>query len=138
MCQSVEQQQIREYCNNHDLSRPKINWLKFILIVASYILVSTLLVAVSVLLTGHLYFLAVDVCLVLPLLVYGNVLGLTFIEIYQRYAPEHVRRQCSCQPSCSEYALIAFRKYYWLKAFCLTWRRVFVTCSKPGYHRDYP
>ena len=137
MCQSTEQQ-IKDYCKNHILIRPKINWLRLTLIVASYLLVSAMLVVLSVLLTGHLLIWAVDICLILPLLAYGNILGIVFIEIYQRYASEQIRRQCSCMPSCSEYAILAFRKYYWMKAFYLTWRRVFITCSNPGYHLDYP
>ncbi|MBW4867019.1 membrane protein insertion efficiency factor YidD [Prevotella salivae] len=138
MNQSAELQQVKEYCYNHKLVRPKINWPKFILVVTSYFMLSALLVTASVLLTGHLFLWVVDVSLVLPLLAYGNVLGIVLIEIYQRYASERVRRQCSCQPSCSEYATLAFRKYYWMKALYLTWRRVFFTCAKPGYHLDYP
>lgn len=137
MNQSVEQH-IKDYCNNHKLVRPKINWMKFIFITTSYFIISGIFVAISVLLTGHFLLWAVDICLALPLIAYGNCICIFFIEIYQRYAPEHVRRQCSCLPSCSEYAKLAFRKYYWIKALCLTCHRVFVTCRQPGYHLDYP
>lgn len=138
MCQSADEQQIKEYCNNHILVRPKINWFRFTLIVTSYFMISVMLILLCILLTDHLRMWVVDICLILPLFAYGNFLGITFIEIYQHYASEEMRRQCSCQPSCSEYAIIAFRKYYWMKASYLTWRRVFITCSKPGYHLDYP
>ena len=137
MCQAAEQQR-KEYCNNHILVRPKINWLQFAIFVTTYFMISAMLIILSVLLTDHLFIWVVDICLILPLLVFGNYFGVLFIELYQRYAPEQIRRQCSCKPSCSEYAILAFRKYYWMKALCLTWRRVFITCPNPGYHLDYP
>jgi putative component of membrane protein insertase Oxa1/YidC/SpoIIIJ protein YidD len=135
---SAEQQQVKEYCLNHTLVRPEINWQKLFLIVALYLAICALLIAASVLLTGHFSAWAVDVCLALPLLVFGNAIGICLLKLYQRYAPERVRRQCSCKPSCSEYALLAFEKYYWMKALYLTCRRVFFTCQAPGYHLDYP
>jgi Uncharacterized conserved protein len=112
----VEQDQIRDYCNNHELVRPNINWLWLIIVIISYLLVSILLIVVSFLLTDNLYIWTIDICLLFPLLFYGNILGVAFIEIYQRYASESSRRQCSCKPSCSEYAILAFKKYYWMKA----------------------
>ncbi|MDE7086201.1 MAG: membrane protein insertion efficiency factor YidD [Prevotella sp.] len=60
------------------------------------------------------------------------------VQLYQRYAPESLRRQCTCQPTCSEYALLALEKYYWPKALLLIIRRVTDTCQQPGYKIDYP
>ena len=139
MSRSAEQQQqIKDYCCNHKLTKPEINRQRLIAIATTYIVLSAVFVALSVLLTGHLHIWAVDVSIGLPLLVYGNRIGIIFIEIYQHYAPEHIRRQCSCKPTCSEYAILAFKKYYWIKALYLTCRRVFITCAQPGYHLDYP
>lgn len=138
MSQSAERQHVKNYCKNHILVRPEINWLKLIFVISSYFIISSILIGISVLLTGHLYLWIADVCLALPLFVYGNCIGITLVELYQRYASEYVRRQCSCQPSCSEYAILALKKYYWIKAICLICRRVFITCSQPGYHLDYP
>lgn len=33
------------------------------------------------------------------------------IRLYQRYAPESVRRRCLFKPTCSEYAILAIKKY---------------------------
>ena len=37
------------------------------------------------------------------------------VECYQHYAPEEYRRLCLCKPTCSEYALIALKKYNFIK-----------------------
>ena len=37
--------------------------------------------------------------------------AILMIQIYQRYASASTRLRCRCIPSCSQYALIAFKKY---------------------------
>lgn len=37
--------------------------------------------------------------------------SILMIQLYQRYASASTRLRCRCTPSCSQYALIAFKKY---------------------------
>lgn len=37
--------------------------------------------------------------------------SILMIQLYQRYASASTRLRCRCIPSCSQYALIAFKKY---------------------------
>ena len=59
------------------------------------------------------------------------------IECYQHYASEELRRSCVCKPTCSEYALIALKKYNLIKACLSIYTRLTMGCSG-DYHEDYP
>jgi putative component of membrane protein insertase Oxa1/YidC/SpoIIIJ protein YidD len=72
------------------------------------------------------------------------VLGLTArrtliiaIELYQHYAPDEVRRRCMLMPSCSEYAILALKKYGTATAIRKTCMRLSKRC-KGYYEVDYP
>lgn len=60
------------------------------------------------------------------------------IRLYQHYAPENVRRRCTCMPSCSEYALMVLDKYNTAKALRLIYIRLTRTCPNGKYVIDYP
>ncbi len=64
--------------------------------------------------------------------------GIGAIRLYQRYAPEHVRRRCLCRPSCSEYSITCLQKYNLIKATCKICKRLFKTCGAYGYVDDWP
>ncbi|MBQ8695133.1 MAG: membrane protein insertion efficiency factor YidD [Bacteroidaceae bacterium] len=128
---------IRFYCRHHELNRPHINWLLIVSVIVAFELLVYACFGWLPLSTGS--FLLLDEAVhIAVFLVFGrSILQLT-IKIYQRYAPESLRRQCSCQPTCSEYALLALQKYIWPKALILIIRRVAITCQEPGYKTDYP
>jgi len=50
------------------------------------------------------------------------------IRSYQLIISPHLRHRCRFTPSCSEYSLLAFKKYNILKAFFLTIKRI-VRCN---------
>ena len=53
-------------------------------------------------------------------------LAIIFIRCYRRLVAPLLRRKgltCLHYPTCSEYGLIAFNKYAFVRAFCLTWKR---------------
>ena len=128
---------IRNYVLHHPLSRPYIPWTRIISIVA--LCEGLLLCGIFLLdLKAWQMSLLADAYHSAILIVCGKPLFSTVIKIYQRYAPEHVRRQCKCKSTCSEYALLALEKYPWPKALFLIVKRVTHTCEQPGYKIDYP
>ena len=128
---------IRYYCRYHELSRPNINWL----LIVSVIIVFELLIFICLYclpLSASLFLLLYEIAHIIVFLILGRTILQLIIQVYQRYAPESLRRQCSCQPTCSEYALLALKKYAWPKALILIIRRLTHTCQQPGYKIDYP
>ena len=59
------------------------------------------------------------------------------ILLYQKHAPETVRRSCLFTPSCSEYMLLAVKKYGVFKGFFKGMHRLF-RCHWPNGGEDYP
>jgi putative component of membrane protein insertase Oxa1/YidC/SpoIIIJ protein YidD len=62
----------------------------------------------------------------------------TVVELYQHYAPEEVRRRCTLMPSCSEYAILALRKYGVIVGLYRIYVRLTKTCRGDMYRMDYP
>lgn len=134
---STDTDSIRDYCKHHELSRPSINWggaiLAFMLFEAIvFVFISTLS------LSANSFFFFEEAAHIVALILGGRLILRFIVKIYQRYAPESLRRQCTCKPTCSEYALLVLQKYYWPKALIFIIRRVMYTCQQPGYKIDYP
>jgi putative component of membrane protein insertase Oxa1/YidC/SpoIIIJ protein YidD len=60
------------------------------------------------------------------------------VELYQRYAPEEIRRRCTLMPTCSEYAILALRKYGVIVGLYRIYVRLTRTCKGGEYRMDYP
>ncbi|GHU48379.1 hypothetical protein FACS1894200_05320 [Spirochaetia bacterium] len=60
------------------------------------------------------------------------------IKLYQHYAPEEIRRRCLFMPTCSEYAIMAIRKYGTLIGLCKTYYRLVYLCRGNIYRIHYP
>lgn len=134
----IDEVKIRDYCQHHKLQRPDLN-IKKMLMAVVFVMSIVCIVSYSLhLLVGLSFFLCIDVFLCIVTTCYASDILRLLIKCYQHYATEGIRRQCSCMPSCSEYALLALDKYIWPKALWKIWRRVTHTCSMPGYHIDYP
>lgn len=58
------------------------------------------------------------------------------IRVYQRYAKSETRLRCCYTPSCSEYAILAFKKYGAIIGGIKTVKRL-LRCGPPG-GIDYP
>lgn len=138
MNQPVEVDDIRRYCLNRELDRPSIHIYKVVALILVVIAISTVFSVVLHHLAGFNLWFTFDICVCTIVLCHAKAIMVFFIHCYQHYAPEDMRRQCSCMPSCSEYALLALDKYLWPKALWKIWRRLAYTCSAPGYHIDYP
>lgn len=140
----LEEEEVREYCLHHPLNRPKINLVALLCIVGAgewcirifaAWLYQKLADGSCLLLT---YYLCYGISSLLFLSMFGRWIAIGCILLYQRYAPESVRRRCCCKPSCSEYAILAFRKYGLFIGGYKAYRRLFHTCRSGRYVIDYP
>ena len=59
-----------------------------------------------------------------------------FIRVYQRYAKSETRLRCCYTPSCSEYAILALKKYGLVIGSIKAFKRL-LRCGPPG-GIDYP
>jgi putative component of membrane protein insertase Oxa1/YidC/SpoIIIJ protein YidD len=64
------------------------------------------------------------------------IIGL--VRLYQRYAPERIRRKCIFKPTCSEYMILALEKYGLVKGLYKGIYRMFFRCKGFYYSVDYP
>lgn len=60
------------------------------------------------------------------------------VRLYQRYAPEEIRRRCLFKPTCSEYTILAIQKYGVVKGLYKAYIRVFKKCKGRIYRIDEP
>ena len=60
------------------------------------------------------------------------------VKLYQHYAPEEIRRRCLFKPTCSEYAILAIKKYGLFFGLIKTYIRVVYKCRGNIYRIDYP
>lgn len=60
------------------------------------------------------------------------------IKLYQHYAPEQIRRRCLFKPTCSEYAILAIKKYGLIIGLIKAYIRLFKKCRGNIYSIDYP
>ena len=68
---------------------------------------------------------------------YLRYFGIVLIKCYQHYGTDDIRSTCKCLPSCSEYSILALKKYPLLIAFFKIYKRLNKTCDGT-YKEDYP
>lgn len=137
-----EQDLARDYCQNHELIRPKTNVIALILCILAIVVTSYI---VTYFLSRLFHWFGItnsfstlhSIVLALMVLIFLKKICLRLIELYQRYAPEETRRRCTMMPSCSEYALLALKKYNVFKGLYKTYIRLTTKC-KGSYIIDYP
>ncbi|MDR2026358.1 MAG: membrane protein insertion efficiency factor YidD [Prevotellaceae bacterium] len=149
MSLQTEQETVREYCCRRKLHRPDTTVATAVI---RLLAAESLGIAVAFI-TGIL-FRELDVfrrfSLYPPVWQFyfcGNVIAfavclrkllITAVELYQRYAPEEIRRRCTLMPTCSEYAILALRKYGVIVGLYKIYVRLTKTCRGDGYRIDYP
>ena len=62
----------------------------------------------------------------------------SLVRLYQRYAPDDMRRNCLLMPTCSEYCLLAMERHGSLKGCAMTLHRLLHTCKGDSYREDWP
>ena len=138
-----EQEMVRQYVLERPLYRPPITYKKEILWILFIILVS---IGVSIMLHKLLcvlgFFLPKVVFYlsfyIIELLILLRPFAISIIKLYQHYAPEEIRRRCLLKPTCSEYAILAIKKYGTLIGTIKTWRRLKYFCRGDVYYIDEP
>jgi putative component of membrane protein insertase Oxa1/YidC/SpoIIIJ protein YidD len=78
------------------------------------------------------------VLLALGVLFFLKEIVIASVRLYQRYAPEEIRRRCLFKPTCSEYTIISLRKYGLFIGLYLAYSRIFKRCRGNIYRIDYP
>ena len=64
-------------------------------------------------------------------------LSIQLILLYQYLAPVKIRNGCRFEPSCSKYAILALRKYGFLRGWKMAFNRL-KRCKYPNGGDDYP
>ena len=137
---SIEEKKIvSDYVLRRQLIRPKTN-----IITATYFLSLLLLVCFVISIITKLLFEKIPFMLVFILVFFSIMFILLkkiiigIVEIYQHYMPEQFRRRCLCMPTCSEYMILAVKKYGALKGMRKGLYRLIHTCQGIDYKIDYP
>lgn len=98
---------------NRKLVRPEIHWGRIILSILFPFIIAiaffSILVESDV--SKLISLLLVGVALLVYVLVNLKRTIICGVKIYQRYAPDAIRRKCRFEPSCSEYMILAIEKY---------------------------
>lgn len=135
-----EQKRLEEYQQQRKLIRPNTTKTK----VALYILLLLLLSLGGVIFFLHcglalaFKWLIIVIYIIVLIETYIRFLGIKMVECYQHYASDEKRRKCKCIPSCSEYAILCFKKYEFVYALLKIRKRLFVTCKGFDYIVDNP
>ena len=154
-----EQNVAEIYVNFRELVRPKTNFKKALICVLFFVLVTSLITWFI-----HIVFSTVGIFAYIPknmlvfyeehfflsiivLYVIVFFINLFFclkyavigvIKLYQHYAPDEIRRRCLFMPTCSEYAIIAIRKYGITIGLYKSYFRLFFRCKGNIYMIDFP
>lgn len=64
-------------------------------------------------------------------------LSIGFIHLYRFIAPKRVRRACLFKPTCSEYAVLALKKFGFRKGWSMAFKRI-SNCKQPNGGIDFP
>lgn len=138
--QYEEQKQIEIYQKERILSVPKTTNVILIVWIFIFLFFITLDVVFCIILVQPLWLqlTVMSTLLVVIFEFYGRFFGIKVVECYQHYATEETRRRCLCVPSCSEYAILCFKKYGLLKALLKIRKRLYVTCRGADYKIDWP
>ena len=82
------------------------------------------------------YLIAICGCVLIIVLKF-KALVVNSVLLYQKHAPERLRRSCLFVPSCSEYMLLAVEKYGVIVGVCKGLHRL-SRCHHPNGGEDYP
>ncbi len=135
-----EQKRFEKYQKERILPRPKTNKLHIMLWICLFVAVLFGLIAASVMVPVRLEIrLAVGLTVISIFLELSlRFLGIKAVECYQHYASEERRRRCLCIPSCSEYAILCFKKYCFIKSIVKIHKRLYKTCTGDLFKKDLP
>ncbi len=135
-----ERELVRKYVIERELYRPSITYFKAFIIILATILVELLICWLGYIFVHHIT--KKTIYLLITILVFfiidGRFFAILCIKLYQHYAPERIRRRCLLKPTCSEFAIIAIKKYGFLIGGLKTWIRLNYKCRGNVYYIDEP
>lgn len=121
------------------LVRPKLHLGRACLYTLIAISVIFLLEIVTYLMLGRILYatLVAIAATVAILAIFADRIVIFAVMVYQRLAPDKVRNRCRYEPSCSQYMIMAIRKYGAFKGVRRGVRR-WQSCKPPNGGIDYP
>ena len=132
-----------EYLENKPLRRPNISTVKTLLffMLWIFIMVVFLFLCLHIGFICHIsayisHSIATIGCLLI-VIVKAKTFVRNAILLYQKHAPEKMRRSCLFVPSCSEYMLLSIEKYGAVGGVCKGLNRL-CRCHRPNGGEDYP
>jgi uncharacterized membrane protein YidH (DUF202 family) len=155
----LEQDIAETYCKEHKLDRPNTNTVTAVIAVLLFVLATVLFVLlIHFSVTKPAVFALLPICMqefynshtlgAVIIIVVGVITAELFvvakyavigiIKLYQHYAPEEIRRRCLCMPTCSEYAIMAIRKYGVIIGVCKGYYHFVYLCRGNIYRIYYP
>lgn len=108
------------------LNRPKINYMGIILHIGlpMIVLFVYFLVMQRTGLLNGVCILVAFLLLVIYVMAFFKKAILCCIQIYQRFAPNSIRKKCRFEPSCSQYMILAIEKYGTVKGISMGIQRL--------------
>ena len=150
----------RAYCEDRPLYRPNTSILKvlakwFVIIAVVYCCFYFLTILLSRIINSSFFsgsaillkfvkteresiMLFPSVCTIITACLISRWLVIDCIKLYQRYAPEHIRRRCIMMPSCSEFAILALKRYGLILGCIMAYYRVNYRCRGTINRIEYP
>ena len=119
------------------LIRPEMNYKKMIAALVIYV-VSAAAISVPVgIFSGWYWIVAFIGWSFIYFCIIGKRAVIWLIHLYQNKASDATRLRCVYEPSCSEYMILAIRKYGLLRGVIKGWKRL-NRCHHPNGGKDYP
>ena len=134
-----EQDIAEKYVNERQIVRPNTNIKTALISFLLFLVVSSVFTWLV-----HYIFITVNIFTLCAIVIFVELLFcfkyaiIGVIKLYQHYAPEEIRRRCLFMPTCSEYAIMAIRKYGSIIGLCKSYFRLFYRCRGNIYMIDYP
>jgi len=134
-----EQDVADRYVNKRQIVRPDTNIKTALVSVLLFMLATGVLTWLL-----HYVFMTVSIFILCAIVIFVELLFcfkyaiVGTIKLYQHYAPEEIRRRCLFMPTCSEYTIMAIRKYGTVIGLCKSYFRLFYRCRGNIYMIDYP
>lgn len=108
-----EENDPRSFAYQRVLERPCVNWTRIVLNCVFTAVGTAVIYWVLVCLGVGTAAAATAACLAFLgcILIRAKAIIICCVRIYQRFAPEGVRKKCRFEPSCSQYMILALEKY---------------------------
>ena len=136
---SQEEQDIAwEYCCKRPLYRPRICVWSIAIKTMILLAICPCLAFIACRFTRISFLIALGAFIIAGIFLYAKKIVVAMIELYQYFAPECIRRRCLLMPTCSEYMILAVKKYGAIRGVCKGINRLFTRCCSTVYRIDYP